>query len=86
MGLLACYEVWVYGRSWVRAAAGAIVRGVFHPAMKLVWIYLMKFHYIPNYKFGSRRCKLHTKESVKESGLSARFEPSYGGVTIGVLC
>ena len=54
MGLLACYEAWVCGRSWVRAPAGAIVRRVFHPAKKLVRLSLLKCPSIPNSKFGSR--------------------------------
>ena len=36
-GTLACYEVWVCGRSWVRAPAGEIVRRVFHPTVKVLY-------------------------------------------------
>ena len=37
--LLVMKSVW--GRSWVRAPAGAIVRGVFHHAKKLVRVSLL---------------------------------------------
>ena len=47
MGLLACYEVWVCGRSWVRATAGAIVKRVFHPAKKLVRFSLLNSEVVP---------------------------------------
>ena len=50
MGLLDCYEVWVGGRSWVRAPAWAIVRRVFHPTRKLVRFYLLKCPSISNSK------------------------------------
>ena len=50
VGLLACYEVWLCGRSWVRAPAGAIVRRVFHPTRKLVRFSLLKCPSIPNSK------------------------------------
>ena len=55
MGLLACYEVWVCGRSWVRAPAGAIVRRVFHPTRKLVRFSLLKFPSILNSEIRSPR-------------------------------
>ena len=50
MGLLACYEVWMCGRSWVRAPAGAIVRRVFHQTRKLVRASLLKCPSILNSK------------------------------------
>ena len=42
--------VWVCGRSWVRAPAGAIVRRVFRPTRKLVRFSLLKCPSIPNSK------------------------------------
>ena len=50
VGLLACFEVWVCGRSWVRAPAGAIVRRVFHPTRTLVRFSLLKCPSVPNSK------------------------------------
>ena len=44
------YEVWVCGRSWVRAPAGAIVKRVFHPTRKLVRFSLLKCPSLPNSK------------------------------------
>ena len=41
--LLACYKVWVCGRSW----------RVLHPARKLVRFYILKCPSMPNSKFGS---------------------------------
>ena len=46
MGLPACYDVWVCGRSWVRIPAGVIVK-------VLIRFSLLKRHSIPNFKFGS---------------------------------
>ena len=49
-GTPACYEVWVCGRSWVRALAGEIVRRIFHPTRKLVRFSLLKCPSVPNSK------------------------------------
>ena len=50
ISIIACYEVWVCGRSWVRAPAGAIVRRVFHRTRKLVRFSLLECPSIPNSK------------------------------------
>ena len=46
MGLPGYHDVWVVGRSWVRAPAGVIVQ-------VLIRFSLLKCHSIPNFKFGS---------------------------------
>ena len=55
VGLLACYEVWLCGRSWVRASTGAIVRSVLRPTRKLVRSSLPKCPSIPNSEIRSPR-------------------------------